>query len=63
MRLQRMIHKLSPDCGFRAFFNNIFEDPMLKTEIGEHRFKAPIILLKRLSFLTSDSSMPLYFGL
>ncbi len=32
--------------GFKAFFDNIFQRPVLRTEIGKHLLKMPVIVLK-----------------
>lgn len=37
--------------GFKAFFDNVFQRPVLQTQVSKHLFKTAVLALKILDFL------------
>ena len=54
--------------GFKAFFDNVFQRPVLKAQVGKHLFETPVLVLKILalfnirSFHTAVSGLPVVVG-
>ncbi len=56
----QMSDQLTLKGWFKAFFDNVFQRPVLKAQVGKHLFEASVLVLKIFYLLISEASMPPY---